>query len=264
MATPNRATGLDFLQPPTGGGRFLQGSGVYLGDRLSAPADAVPIAVGVRSDAARGFSLLRLSAARVPLRDLINYFINSPTAEMLGGEARNVDLRLYALDLNAPHPQGFHVTGGVTLDGAGLVIPGLRVPLRNLAGRLDVFDGGLAAPDAQGSLGGLTVRLAGGLYDWNAPELRLGLRAAGGLEQVRLLFAFSRRLPLRGGLSLRGLVEGPVGQPLVATRFIAPAIGYDRIPLHDVAGDAVYYDSSVVLAPVTAGYGPLSAGGTPR
>jgi autotransporter translocation and assembly factor TamB len=222
------------------------------------PGAAIPLSLDARSDASRGFSLLRLRAARVPLRDLLNYLINSKSAEVLAGEARDLDLRAYALDLNAARPQGYHFTGSLNLAGASLDIPGLRLPLRELTGRVDLFDGGLAAPDASGRLGGVAVRLSGGLYDWSAPAFRLGLRADAPLEQVRLLFNFSRRLPIAGRVAVRGLVEGPVGTPLVATRVAAPSVRYATIQLHDVDGDAVYYDSGLLLAPVRAGYGPLS------
>ena len=222
------------------------------------PHASIPLSLDARSDAPRGFALLRLSAARVPLRDVVNYIINSRTAEVLGGEARDLDLRVYALDLNAAHPQGYHFAGGTRLAGAALTIPGLRVPVRELSGRLNLFDQGLAAPDARGTIDGIAVRLTGGLYTWSAPEFRLALRAGAPLERLRELFTFARRLPLSGDVALRGLVEGPVAQPLVATRFAGPAIRYDRFPLRDVGGDAVYYDSSVTLAPVAAAYGPLA------
>ena len=223
------------------------------------PRPGIPFAFDARADAARGFALARLRAARLPLRDVLNYLIDSPTAQVLGGDARDLDVRAYALDLNAAHPQGYHFSGGVTLAGAAIDIPGLREPLRALDGRLDLYDEGIAVPAATGRLGDVPVRVTGGLYDWSGLNFRLGLRATAPLEQVRRLFAFSRALPISGEVSVRGLVEGPVGQPLVATRISAPALRFNRIDFHAVGGDAVYYDSAVVLAPVHLGFGPVSA-----
>lgn len=218
---------------------------------------AIPLALDARSDARLGFALYRLTADRLPLRDLVNYAINAPSAQFLAGEVRALDVRAYALDLNAAHPQVYHFAGGAMLGGAAMNVPGLRVPLRSLDGRIDVFDAGIAAPAARGMLAGIPIAITGALYDWTAPQFRLGLHASAGLENVRALFRFSRRLPIAGALTLGALVEGPVSDPLVAVRFTAPSIAYDRFPGRAVAGDAVYYDSALVLAPVTAEYGPL-------
>ena len=241
----------------TGGESVLSARG-----RLSTAGAAGPgaeVTLRARDEALRGFFDARVRAADVPLRDVVNYFINSPTAAVLTGDARNLDVRAYALDLNASRPSGYHLVGGAMLAGASMNVPGLRVPLRNLAGRFDLFDTGLATPQARGDLGGIGVRLAGGLYDWSALHFRLGLRAEGDLERVRTLFTFARRLPLSGGVAVRGLVEGPVSSPLVSTTLSAASMRYDRFPLHDVTGDALFYESTVALAPVAAGYGPVRA-----
>lgn len=222
-----------------------------------APNVVEPFRLAGSIDATRGYGVHRLSAAHLRLRDLVNYIMNSPSAHASTGDLRDVDLRAYAFDLADAAPQGYHLSGGAQLVDGVLYVPGLKRPLRGMNGRLNVFDDGLAAPGASATLGGIPVRIAGAIYGWSAPEFRLGAVAHGNLESARTLFAFSQRLQLRGGLNVDAVIEGPVGLPLVATRFSAPSADYAAFPLRNVSGAALYYDSSVTLVPFIAKYGPI-------
>jgi autotransporter translocation and assembly factor TamB len=224
------------------------------------PGAAWPVAFDGRADVPRGFALYALRAARLPLPDIVNYLIDNPQAKVIAGEAREVEVRAYALDLNAAHPQGLHLAGSAQLSDGAIGIPGLLHGLRDIAGRLDLYDSGIAARRLQASAAGFPLQAAGGLFDWKAPVFRLGVRARAPLAKVRTLFAFSSKLALSGDLGLHALIEGPTADPLVATRFSAPGIAYLKFPLREVSGDAIYYGSSVVLAPVLARYGPVAIG----
>ncbi len=222
------------------------------------PGRASPFTLAGRSEAQRGFAIYRLSVARAPVRDLVNYVINSRAAEVRAGTLRHVTLRAYALDLDSAQPQGLHLAGTAELEGGVMTLPGLRDPLRAMRGRLDVFDDGLAATRVDASLAGLPIKITGAIYNWSAPNFRLGAVATGTLGRARTLFNFAQHLPIAGALSARIGVLGAVGNPIVATRFAAQDARYDRYPMRDLRGLALYYDSAVVLAPADAFYGPVA------
>ena len=220
----------------------------------------IPVRLDGTVDKARGFGMHRLSVhGRLPLRDLVNYVLNSQTAHLFAGEANDLNLRAYALDLATAHPGGYHLSGSAVVDGGVLYIPGLARPLRDLRGRLNVYDDGLAVPSIVGTLGGVPARVAGVIYDWTAPSFEMTALASGSLAEARMLFNFSQKLPLGGGdLTARIHLEGPVVQPLVAVAVAAPRATYGTIPFHDVRGEVIFYDSAVALAPLDIGYGALA------
>ena len=206
---------------------------------------------------ADGFALHHLRAARVELAPIVNYFINTHSAEVVGGVARDLDVRAYALGRPGEDP-AYHLAGSAAIADGAMHVPGLVVDATAMHGRLDAYDGGLAAPRLDARLGKLAVTLAGGLFDWRAPAFRLGLRSSADLSDVRGLFRFSRRLPLAGPVALSTLLEGPVGAPLVATRLDAPALRYGRFPVTGAAGRALYYASEVDVVGARGTYGGLA------
>jgi hypothetical protein len=202
---------------------------------------------------ADGFAVHRVRSARIALPAIVDYFVNAPSAAVLRGSARDLDVGLYAF----PHG-AYHLTGGTTIEGGAMHVPGLVVDATDMNGRIDVYDGGLATPDLVAKLGGLDVRLAGGLYDFHAPTLRLGIVSETDLASARGLFRFSRRLALGGRARIGTLLEGPVGTPLVATRVVAPAVSYGRFPVTAVAGRAIYYASHVDVVDARGTYGGIA------
>jgi hypothetical protein len=225
-------------------------------DTLHAP---VPCSLVGTIDRARGYGLHHLLIGRLPLRDFVNYVMNSATAYLFAGEAKEIDLRAYALDLASAHPAGYHLSGGIDVTNGVLYVPGIVRPIHDLHGRLNVFDGGLAAKRLDGTLSGLPLRAAGSIFDWSKPTFSLTAIARGPVASARTLFNFSQHLPLAGGtMAVRLLLEGPVQAPLVRTAIAAPLVTYSGIPLHDVSGEVDYYNSSVTLMPVRLSYGPLA------
>ena len=208
-------------------------------------------------DARRGYAAHRLHAFALDATAIANYFINAPAARVLRATARDLDVRAYAFAA----PDGslpYHLTGSATLDAGAMRVPGLVPVARDMRGRIDVFDGGLAAPSLRARLGTLAdVRLAGGLYGWSAPAFRLGLVTAADASRARALFAFSRALPLRGTSQIATLLEGAAGKPLVATRVAAPRLQYGAYPIDGVAGRAIYYGGEVDVVDARGAYGGL-------
>ena len=217
-------------------------------------------------DAARGYGEHRLTARSLDATAIANYFINSAAARVFHATARALDVRAYAF----ANPDGslpYHVTGSATLADGAMDVPGIEPNAQNMRGRIDVFDGGLAAPSLRARLGPVAdVRLAGGILGWSAPAFRLGVSAAAPLSQLRALLRVSRRLPLGGDARVATLVEGPAAAPLVATTVAVPRLHYDRYPVDDVAGRALYYANAVDVVGARGRYAGLElrANGTIR
>ena len=200
------------------------------------------------------YALHRLRAAGLPIATLLNYIINYRAARVLDGRVSELDAFAYTLGAS-----GTHFGGSAFLAHGAIEIPGLRVPLRELSARFDLFDGGVASERIAASVAGLPVEAAGGIFNWQAPSFRIGFRTGGALETLRTLFNFSRALPLAGDLQVGGIVEGAVGQPLLQVRFASRRVAYGNFPLDRVLGDLVYYDSSVALVRTAANYGPFAS-----
>ena len=211
-----------------------------------------------RIDAPRGFAIHRIRAHDLALVPIVNYFINSTAARFESGVARSADIRVYGF---ASGPSGtfvYHTSGSLALHGGGMRIPGLVPSASDMDGKLDVFDGGFAAPALTARLGALPVRVAGGLYDWASLKFRLGIAIADApLKVVRGLFAFSRTLPLEGPGRLTTYLEGPVALPLVSTRVSSPALTYAGYPVDRLAARAIYYDGALDVVGLGARYGGL-------
>src|SRR5271165_1773920 len=179
-------------------------------------------------DAVRGYALHRLQADEVPIATVLNYIINLRSAYVHAGVLRALDVRAYGFGGGA---FGEHLTGSARLSGGVMDIPGLRVPLRDVEAPLDLYDDGVLSPRIAASEAGVPVLAAGGIYDWHAPEFRLGMRARGPLQTFRTVFRFSREMPLSGSAAVAGLVEGPVGDPLVIVRVSAAHAAYGKFPI---------------------------------
>jgi autotransporter translocation and assembly factor TamB len=205
-----------------------------------------------------GYAVHRLRAGALAVAPLADYFINTPSARIERGRIRELDLRAYAFPPEGGATGGYHVSGSGELVGGAMAIPGLLPAAREMRGRIDLTDDGIVAPELRAQLGPLDVRLAGGVYDWRAPALRLGIAAQPAeLGAVRGLFNFSRNLPVAGAVRLSALVEGPAGDPLVATRLTATGVSYDGFPIARVAARTLYYDGAVDVVNARGAYGDL-------
>ena len=220
--------------------------------RASATYEGAPLTLAGRIDASRRYTMHRLRAPSLPVTTLLNYVINYRSAHVLSARVSNLDAFVYSLG-SAPA----HFGGSAFLRDGAIRIPGLRVPLRDIAARFDLFDGGIASPKVTASIAGLPAEAAGGIYDWQAPAFRLGLRMKGPLATLRSVFNFSAALPLSGDVAVRAVVEGAVGQPLVRVDFDSQRVAYRNFPVENVAGNLIYYDSSLALLRADARYGPF-------
>lgn len=242
------------------GGRAMVDTANRTSYRLRAYVDGDQ-ALGVRLagvvDARRGYALHHLQAALVPLPKLLNYLINVPSARVLAGTARDVDLRAYALGFAPGESPAYHLGGTAQIEGGTMTIPSLQRTARGMTGRVDLYDDGVAARQLDAVLAGIPLRLSGAIYDWSSPAFRLGVAGTGPLHTLRTLFRFSRALPLEGDLTVGTLVEGKVGSPMVLTRVASPHADYAGYPVDGLSGNVVYDASRVDLVATRGRYGPI-------
>jgi hypothetical protein len=234
------------------------GSRYDLGAQLEDGARRSPVRLRGFIDFTRGIALHRLTSSNVALPALLNFAIDSRVMHVRTGDARELEVRAYALDIHPDVDFGYHLGGSAEVRDAVLDFSFLKTPLRDVRGRIDLFDDGIASPRLDGDVAGIPVRVAGGLVHWEGLELRLGIEGDGSLAQLRRLFAFSRDRPIEGPVHAGVLVEGALADgPLVLADLRSPRASYGPIPLEDVRATVAYAGSAVLLGPVRARYGPL-------
>jgi hypothetical protein len=226
--------------------------------QLASGARRSPVSVRGFIDFERGLALHRLTSSNVALPALLNFAIDSRVMHVRTGEARELDVRAYALDIHPDSDFGYHLAGSADVRDAILDFSFLQAPMREVRGRIDLFDDGIASPQLDARLAGIPVRASGGLVHWERLALRLGIEGDGSFGQLRQLFAFSSSRPIVGPVHAGVLVEGPLDGPLVLAQLRSPHASYGTIPLDGLRAAVAYHDSSVLLGPVRAGYGPLA------
>ncbi len=211
-----------------------------------------PFTVRGTIDVNRGYAMHHAFAAALPMRAIANYFINSSAARILGGTATNFDARMYSLDVQRSAPIEYHT--GLTLDVAngGIAIVGLAQPLGDIRGELKLVDDAFFINDVAGTLAGIPVRITGGIYDFAAPQYRLGISATGDLTRLRTVFGFAKHQPVKGSARIGVLVEGPLDSPLIAANADASDVAFSSVPLHDVHAKIAYYNGNVFFSPLRA------------
>lgn len=234
--------------------RFAVDTGAVTTYRAGATYEGAPLELTGTLDVTRRYAMHRLRAPHLPVTTLLNYVVNYRSAHVLGGRVSDLDVVVYSFASGATH-----FAGSAWLSGGALRIPGLRLPLRDVTARFDLFDGGIASNRITARVADLPAEAAGGIYDWQAPAFRLGFRTKGPLETLRSAFNFSAGLPLSGDVAVGAVVEGAVGQPLVHVRVDSQRVAYGKFPLEAVSGDLIYYDSSLSLVRASVRYGAFDS-----
>ena len=226
--------------------------------RLSSGAAPSPVRARGFIDFERGLALHRFTARNVALPALLNFAIDSPVMHVRAGRIGELDVRAYALDIRPDADFDYHLAGSADVRDGLLDFRFLQAPLRDVRGRVDLVDAGIVAPRLDAVLSGIPVRATGGLVHWNGLALRLAVEGDGSFAQLRRLFAFSRDRDITGPVHAGVLVEGPLEAPVVLARLRSPHAAYAAIPLEDVRATVAYADSSVLIGPASARYGPLA------
>ena len=87
-------------------------------------------------DYPRGFALHRFRAPQLPLRGMLNFLVHAKIARFDDGVMRDVDVKAYAIDIDAGTPFSYRLGGGGALEGARITLGPLAKPVRDLHGLL--------------------------------------------------------------------------------------------------------------------------------
>ena len=234
--------------------------GTLVGRRAeAAPIGRWPLSIRSVIDYQRGFAMHRFRAAQLPLRGMLNFLVHAKIARFDDGVMRDVDVKAYALDIDAGTPFGYRLGGGGQLDGAQITLGPLAKPVRDLHGRIDLFDDGVTAPDLRATVAGVPLHIRGGMYDFANVKFRLGIAADPELAQLRTLFTFLRDQPIRGPMHLETVVTASSATPLIRTVISSPRVYYDRIPLDRTGGTVDYLQGAVSFNAIHAGFSALQS-----
>lgn len=229
------------------GGAVLEGGRPY------------PIRAQATIDARRRYAVHRIQAADIPLRGLGNFAINSTTAQLRSGDLRDLDVRLYALDLPKDAPAVYHVGGSARLDGIALNLDVLTQPVTGLGGALAFDDSAIVSPRLTGRLGPTPIALAGGMYDFAKPQFRLGIAMNEDLGILHRDFAFLRNERLSGPLATTTVLEGDISRPLILASVHSAHVAYGDIPVRDFRATIAYHEGVVFCGDVTGTVGQVRA-----
>jgi hypothetical protein len=178
-------------------------------------------------DPAASLSLQHWHADALPIAHIVNVALNSPSFHLANGTLQNLDARVVENRL---------VDVTTQLEDGRIAIGGLRKPLRDVSGPIDVYADGLLLPGLRGTIAGVPVVVRGGVYDLADPQLHLAITSAGDLHDLRTVIAQTSSVPITGPLALNVLVEGPPSKPLMMIALQSPHVQFGQAALSSVRG----------------------------
>ena len=239
--------------------------GVLFGRRApGAPMTRYPLAARALIDVQRGIALNRISAPRLPLRGALGFLVHSKAIRFDDGLLERVDARYDGLMPAGAADFTYRLGGGAMLRGGRIAVSALAHEVRNLDAPLIITDEMLAAPSLDGTLNGIPVHGRGTIFDlFGTPAFRLAFAATTDLHDLRSLFTFSAKMPVRGGAHFETLLSSTLAQPLIHTRFSGAHVAYGRFPIDGLDGVVDYYEGAVTFGAIRARYGSagLAIGG---
>ncbi len=214
-------------------------------------------------DARDGEDMQRWTAAALPIAAAADFVTDTASLRVESGMLRNVDARYFAIR-DGLRTQQTHLAASAQLTKTRVAIAGLTASVDDLRGPVDVYDDGLLTAGLSGAIAGVPVRVSGGLYDLRNPHLRVAVRGAGDLAQLRPAFSQAKRLPMAGPLAFSLLVEGRASAPLVWIALQSPHIAYAATPLDRLGLLAAFDGRNVDVLDVSAKYGRIALDGRGR
>jgi hypothetical protein len=218
-------------------------------------AHAYPLRAQAAVDMKRGYAMQRISALQLPIRALGNFLINSDVALLQRGELRNLDVRLYALNIRPGIPFAYHLAGGAQLSGIGVKLDVLTQPVEDLNGPIIFDDDAIVSPKITGRIGTTPLALAGGMYNFAQPQFRLAVQTREDLRVLHRDFNFLRTEPLAGPIAANCLLEGAISEPLILADAWASHVSYRTIPIRNFQATIAYHAGVVFAGAVKADVG---------
>jgi hypothetical protein len=226
---------------------------------LRAPSDPAArssrLAINGTIDRDRGYAMHRIQAADLPVAGFVDYFVDSPAARFLSGDARDLDLRMFSL-ASSPGSR-LHFGGSVSVAGIAARVIGIEAPVAHLHGRLYLSDNAILAPRLDGAIEGTPIAAGGGFYDFAHPQFRIGVSGSEDLRRLRRFFTFLQTQPVQGRVAFTALIEGSVGKPLIYARVRLPDVRWSTFPFRRGDGLIAFYADEVTMAPLEGRYGPI-------
>ncbi|MBD5657178.1 MAG: hypothetical protein IAI50_18660, partial [Candidatus Eremiobacteraeota bacterium] len=214
-------------------------------------------------DETRGYEVGRLRGRTLALGPLVDYALNSTSLHVAGGVLNDIDARVYGL-VDRHGTMRRHVGVTANLDHFQPYLGGITKPLRDGRGALRVYDDGLAIPKVDGSIAGVPVRIAGGIYNLAKPTLRLGITGRGPLSRLLTLSDAGKKLALDGAMAFSLLVEGDATQPTTLAAFSSPRLTYGNIPLEGTNGLVALSGPETAILHAGLTYDGIAAGARGR
>ena len=205
-------------------------------------------------DAAKGYAMNRITASAIPVATIANYAIDSTAAKILAGTATNVVAEIYALSDEPGKVLQYHLGASAEFSGVRLYVRGLSEPITGIRGHARIFDGGFTARLLEATVGGMPVRISGGIFNFKNPQFRFGFVGTGRLSRLRRTLAFAADQPLHGRARVAALIEGPLDRPLLIVRLASPHLRFGALPFDGVQGTAALYGGSVSILGAHARY----------
>ncbi|HEY0615059.1 MAG TPA: translocation/assembly module TamB domain-containing protein [Candidatus Elarobacter sp.] len=231
--------------------------GVLLARRApGAGVERYPLSERTVIDVQRGIALNTITAARLPLRGALGFFIHSKEFRFDDGVLDRVVARYFAL---APKPGdefSYKLGGRADLSGGRIFVAALAHPIRDLSAPLLITDDTLAATTMNGTVNGIPLGGRGAIYDlFGKPAFRMAFAANADLHDLRTLFTFMATMPLRGASHFETLLGSSLAKPLIRSHFSGARVSYDRYPADAVDATIDYFDGALTFGGVRARYG---------
>jgi autotransporter translocation and assembly factor TamB len=229
-----------------------------LGFVLAEDGGRFPVGGRGTLDERRGYELSRVTARTIALAPLLDYAVNSATLHFANGVLNDVDARAYGL-LDRSGSMERHLSITADLDHFQPYLNSLAKPLRDGRGAVRIYDAGVTFPKIDGSIAGVPVRIAGGIYDLAHPTLRLGIAGRGDVRQLLTLSTAGKSLPIAGPLGFKLLVEGDATQPTTLVGFASPRLAYGQIPLDAPHGLVALHGQEAAIVRSAVSYDGIRA-----
>lgn len=218
---------------------------------------AYPVAGRGTMDESLGYELNRWTAPALPIASLISYALNSKGISVADGMLHDIDARYFGL----PGLHGAiarHLSASAYLDGTRVYLGSLGEPIRGLHGPVYAYDDGITTPQAAGTFASMPFKVAGGVFDLSAPQLRIGVRTRGSLAQAARLSPAVAKAGATGAFALSLFIEGAAATPVILAQVASNEIRYKGYPIRDVRALAALSGTEADLIAARAGYNGIA------
>ena len=209
-------------------------------------------------DEGRGWERQQWTISAVPVAPLVNYVVNTRSLQMLGGRIPRLDVLAVGLR-GADGSMVRHLFAAGALRNGRLLLGGLTEPLSDARGTFSMTEDTLLTQNLRASLGGMPLRIAGGIYDFTHPKLDLGVVGTGALPAMLRIAPASAQLPLRGAIAVRVRIEGPATTPLTLAAIDTRDVRYAGVPVDGASVRVALFGSDATILNATGRYAGLSA-----